>query len=64
MPRNEKKPTTSVTVVRMIDDAVAGSWPKRRSSIGTSAPASPAASIEITIASMITPTSGSERLQT
>jgi hypothetical protein len=25
MPRNERNPTTSVTVVRMIDDAVAGS---------------------------------------
>ena len=25
MPRNENKPTTSVTVVRMMDDAVAGS---------------------------------------
>ena len=50
--------------VRMIDEAVAGSWPKRRSSTGTSAPASPAASIEITIASEITPTNASERLHT
>jgi len=32
MPRNEKKPTPSVTVVRMIEAAVAGSCPKRRSS--------------------------------
>ena len=38
MPRKEKKPTTSVTVVRMIDEAVAGSCPKRRNSTGDAHP--------------------------
>ena len=44
MPRNEKNPATSVMVVWMIEDAVAGSWPNRVRKIGTSAPAMPASS--------------------
>ena len=50
IPRNEKKPTMSVTVVRMIDEDCAGSWPSRLSVIGTSAPTKPAATIEMIIA--------------
>ena len=47
----------------MIDEAVAGSWPKRRNSIGTSAPARPAATIAMTIEMEITSTSPTEPLQ-
>ena len=54
IPRNERKPATSVTVVRMIDEAVAGSWPNRVSAIGTNARAIPADTIASTIARAIT----------
>ena len=43
IPRKEKNPTMSVTVVSTIDDDWAGSMPSRLSVIGTSAPAKPAA---------------------
>ncbi len=63
MPRNEKKPVTSVTVVRMMDEAVAGSWPRRRSTIGTSAPARPAITIDTSIAMTMISTRPKDRLQ-
>ena len=49
IPKKERNPATSVTVVRIIDAAVAGSCPRRVNTIGTEAPAIPAATMEITM---------------
>lgn len=38
MPRNERKPVTSVTVVSKIDEACAGSWLMRVRAMGMIAP--------------------------
>ena len=54
MPRKEKKPATSVTVVNTIDEAVAGSCPSRVRTMGTQAPARPARTMEITMEIPIT----------
>ena len=54
VPRKEMNPATSVTVVRIIDDAVAGSWPTRVSIIGTRAPDIPAAIMDRTMATAMT----------
>ena len=56
MPRNEKNPATSVTVVRTIDEATAGSWPSLERMIGTNAPAIPAATMEMTMDNAMTTT--------
>ena len=64
IPRNEKKPAISVTVVNKIDEDVAGSWPKRVSKMGMTAPANPAETMAITIDTAMTPTSGHDPLQT
>jgi hypothetical protein len=53
IPRKEKKPQTSVTVVSTIEDDCAGSCPKRCSIIGTRAPAIPAITMDITIEAAI-----------
>ncbi len=45
-PKKLRNPTTSVTVVRMIDEAWAGSWPNFSSRIGIEAPASPAIAMD------------------
>lgn len=63
MPRNEKKPATSVTVVSRMDDEVAGSCPRRVSMIGMIAPAKPAATIARTIDAAMTQTRAGEPLQ-
>jgi hypothetical protein len=49
IPRKLKKPTKSVTVVRMIDEDWAGSYRRAVNSIGITAPENPAGVIEITI---------------
>ena len=64
MPRNEKKPETSVTVVSTIVELVAGSWPRRLIMIGMNAPAMPAIVIDATIARPITSASPGDLLQT
>ncbi len=64
IPRKLKKPTTSVTVVRIMDDDCAGSWPNAVKIIGIIAPDSPAAIIEIIIDSMITRARPADWLQT
>ena len=63
-PRKLKNPTTSVTVVRMIDEDCAGSWPKASKIIGITAPDKPAATIEMIIEMPITRARPIERLQT
>src|SRR5690606_40752457 len=50
MPRKAKKPVMSGTVVRMMDDAWAGSCPRRTRAMGTTAPAKPAATMASTMA--------------
>ena len=62
IPRKLKKPTTSVTVVRMIDDDWAGSCRSAVRTIGIAAPARPAATIDRTIERPITRVSPGERL--
>jgi lactoylglutathione lyase len=63
-PRNEKNPTMSVTVVRMIEDDCAGSCPSAVRTIGVAAPENPAATIETIIDRPITSARPIERLQT
>lgn len=46
VPRNTKNPVMSVIVVKRIEEAVAGSLLSRVNTIGTSAPAIPAAKRE------------------
>ena len=54
-PRKLKKPTTSVTVVKIIEEDCAGSWPTVLSKIGISAPDNPAITMEKIMAIPITP---------
>ena len=54
MPRNDMNPATSVTVVSTIVDDCAGSWPSRVSAIGMTAPATPAMTMDSTMAIQIT----------
>jgi len=53
-PRKLKNPTTSVTVVKMIEDDWAGSWFSDLRMMGMTAPASPAMHIDVTIEMPIT----------
>src|SRR5262245_48966765 len=64
IPRNDMNPATSVTVVKMIDDDCAGSWPSRVSAIGISEPAMLAITIDATIEITITSARPVLRLQT
>ena len=63
-PRNVKNPTTSVTVVRMIDEAVAGSRFSLTKTTGIVAPAAEAATIEKIITMNMTSARPAFRLQT
>src|SRR5215831_7754971 len=59
MPRNEKNPTTSVTVVTNTPDEIAGSARKRWSTSGTRIPPSaPATRLQIMARPITTPRSG------
>src|SRR5690606_20257265 len=58
-----KKPVMSVTVVRMMDDAWAGSCPRRTRAMGTTAPAKPAATMASTMAEQMISTRPTEPLQ-
>ena len=53
-PRKLINPTTSVTVVSIIDDDCAGSWPIDFNRIGITAPEKPAITIENTMETQIT----------
>ena len=64
MPRKLKKPTMSVTVVRMIEEDCAGSCPTEVKIIGMTAPDKPAAIIEMTIDIMMTNANPKDWLQT
>ena len=59
-----KKPATSVTVVRMIDEDWAGSCPRALRTVGMAAPAIPATTIAITMETPMTRLRPGERLQT
>ena len=63
MPKKAKNPAISVTVVRIIDDDVAGSCPSLVKITGMMAPAKPAATIASTIDHMITATRPIDWLQ-
>ena len=54
MPRKAINPATSVTVVRMMEDAVAGSCPSRDKIIGTKAPEIPAIIMAVIMAIAMT----------
>jgi len=58
-----EKPTTSVTVVKMIDEDCAGSWRSAVSAIGMTAPENPASVIDRTIDMPMTRVNPAERLQ-
>lgn len=53
-PRKLKNPTTSVTVVRMIEEDCAGSWFSDLRIMGMTAPEKPAMHIDVTIEIPIT----------
>jgi len=62
-PRKLKKPTTSVTVVRIIEDDCAGSCPNVFRMIGITAPEKPAITTDIIIEMPITAASPDEEDQ-
>ena len=62
-PKKLRNPQMSVTVVRMIEEDVAGSCPIAFKPIGIIAPANPAISIEMTIEMAITMAIPKEEVQ-
>lgn len=64
MPRKLKKPATSVTVVNMMEEDCAGSWPSLFNKRGIAAPAIPAIAMDSIIAMPITAVSPNDLLQT
>lgn len=64
IPRKLKKPVTSVTVVRRIDEDWAGSWPIAVRKSGIAAPNIPAIAMERIMDTPITPASPTDPLQT